>query len=191
MLKQKMNAFNLLEVPQDALDSVSYIKLVNYLGKHDSLGAVMEDSKISAADSMTRGKLFYELAKQYDDNNKVHDPENVVKVGGSALTSLTKSVKTDVDKNTVPGNAAAQKTLEDAFNDKTAHQSGNVAVAFLYKSQTQGVRDTEIRVHMKLSGGTMSSESYPKHVGDGNKIGRTWDQMCTPIPLMEDGVVVV
>ena len=195
----------------DALDTVSYIKLSNYLKKHDSLGAIVEDSKISANESMTRGALFYELAKQYDDNNHVHDSERVVKLKATAgdsekaLTSLTKEVKTEVDKNNVAGNAAAQKVLEDAYTDQTAYQSGRVAVAFLYKSQTQGVKDTEIRVHMKLSGGKKKSgqhnplnrgnntdaDAWPKHVPNDELIGRTWDQMCTPLPLMENGKPVV
>ena len=195
----------------DALDTVSYIKLSNYLKKHDSLGAIVEDSKISANESMTRGALFYELAKQYDDNNHVHDSERVVKLKATAgdsekaLTSLTKEVKTEVDKNNVAGNAAAQKVLEDAYTDQTAYQSGRVAVAFLYKSQTQGVKDTEIRVHMKLSGGKKKSgqhdpagyandakaDGWPKHIANDDLIGRTWDQMCTPLPLMENGKVVV
>lgn len=195
----------------DALDTVSYIKLSNYLKKHDSLGAIVEDSKISANESMTRGALFYELAKQYDDNNHVHDSERVVKVKAdaatseAALTSLTKEVKTEVDKNNVAGNAAAQKVLEDAYTDQTSYQSGRVAVAFLYKSQTQGVKDTEVRVHMKLSGGkkktgqhnplnkstNSDADEWPKHLANDELIGRTWDQMCTPLPLMENGSVVV
>ena len=77
----KMKDLNSLELVLLMLWTLfTYIKLANYLGKHDSLGAIVEDSKISANESMTRGKLFFELAKQYDSNNEVHDPEHVVKL---------------------------------------------------------------------------------------------------------------
>ena len=169
----------------DALDSVSYIKLANYLGKHDNLGAIVEDCKLSSNEQMDRGKLFLELARQYDNANNVHRDTKT----SDDTKPLTKSVKTDVAKESVPGDAAAQLTLENAFTDKSAHESGRVAVAFLYKSQTQGVRDTEVRVHMKLSGGkntaTVTFGTQPLAVNA--KIGRTWDQTCTVLPMMNCG----
>ena len=169
----------------DALDSVSYIKLANYLGKHDNLGAIVDDCKLSSNEQMDRGKLFLELARQYDNANNVHRDTKT----SDDTKPLTKSVKTDVAKESVPGDAAAQLTLENAFTDKSAHESGRVAVAFLYKSQTQGVRDTEVRVHMKLSGGkntaTVTFGTQPLAVNA--KIGRTWDQTCTVLPMMNCG----
>ena len=51
--------------------------------------------------------------------------------------------------------------MEKHFCDLTQFESGRVAIAFLYKSQTQGVRDTEVRVHMKVCGGVVNNSSFP------------------------------
>ena len=168
----------------DALDSVSYIKLANYLGKHDNLGAIVDDCKLSSGEHMERGNLFVELAKQYDSANNVHDADKKV----SGTSPLTKSVKTDVAKETESGNNDAQATLESAYNDKSAHESGRVAIAFLYKSQTQGVKDTEVRIHMKVCGGKAGDHEYGTQPIKGKvSIGRTWDQTCTVLPMMNCG----
>ena len=225
----------------DKLDSVSYLRLANYLGKHTNLKAVVEDSNVNSGDSMTKNQLFYELAKQFDVNNKVHDTgakstrESDIATELGSGKGLTKLVKTELDKNTDAGLTAAQTLLEKHFTDLTQFESGRVAIAFLYKSQTQGVRDTEVRVHMKVCGGVVNNASFPlaqegpgsyeaainkytcsagqsatvdaltstitaldvgmttvggaaKHVlTDGDKVGRTFEQMCTVHPLMQSG----
>lgn len=151
-------------VAADKLDSVSYLRLANYLGKHTDLAKVVEDATVNVGDSMSRSQLFYELAKQYDVNNRVHDTETSNKsarlIQIATATPLTKQVKTEIDKGTDDGLTAAQKNLEIAFTDLTQFESGRVAIAFLYKSQTQGVRDTEVLVHMKLSGGVVGGSGY-------------------------------
>jgi hypothetical protein len=227
----------------DKLDSVSYLRLANYLGKHTNLKAVVEDSNVNSGDSMTKKQLFYELAKQFDVNNKVHSTgakstreTDIASELGSGK-GLTKLVKTEIDKNTDAGLSSAQTLLEKHFCDLTQFESGRVAIAFLYKSQTQGVRDTEVRVHMKVCGGVVNNASFPlaqegpgsyeadvnkytcsadqsatvdaltstitaldvpmnaigtpavdKHIlTDGDKVGRTFEQMCTVHPLMQSG----
>jgi hypothetical protein len=218
----------------DKLDSVSYLRLANYLGKHTNLKAVVEDSNVNSGDSMTKKQLFYELAKQFDVNNKVHDTgakstreTDIASLLGNGK-GLTKLVKTEIDKNTDAGLSSAQTLLEKHFCDITQFESGRVAIAFLYKSQTQGVRDTEVRVHMKVCGGTVDNTNTPfvvegpgsydtatnKYVlksatkfdaaaangavrgravtgrnvlVSGDKVGRTFEQMCTVHPLMQSG----
>ena len=204
----------------DKLDSVSYLRLANYLGKHTNLKAVVEDSNVNSGDSMTKKQLFYELAKQFDVNNKVHDTgakstreTSIASLLGNGK-GLTKLVKTEIDKNTDAGLSSAQTLLEKHFCDITQFESGRVAIAFLYKSQTQGVRDTEVRIHMKVCGGTVDNANTPfvvegpgsfntaanalstEPVGDankakmlvgGDKVGRTFEQMCTVHPLMQSG----
>jgi hypothetical protein len=152
-------------VAADKLDSVSYLRLANYLGKHTDLAKIVEDSKVNSGDSMSRRQLFYELAKQYDVNNRVHDTQTSNKSArlidlAKRNLPLTKEVKTDIDLGTDDGVTAAQKHLEIAFTDLTQYESGRVGIAFLYKSQTQGVRDTELVVHMKLSGGVVGGSGY-------------------------------
>jgi len=154
----------------DKLDSVSYLRLSNYLGKHNTLKAVVEDSNVNSGDSMSRNQLFYELAKQYDVNNKIHSSvtksarlTNLATAMGSSHC-LTNLVKTQVDLATSSGTAAAQDELEKKFTDLTQYESGRVAIAFLYKSQTQGVRDTEVRVHMKVCGGIVGKAGFPLHL---------------------------
>jgi hypothetical protein len=154
----------------DKLDSVSYLRLSNYLGKHNTLKAVVEDSNVNSGDSMSRNQLFYELAKQYDVNNKIHSSatkssrlSDLAKAMGSNHC-LTNLVKTQVDLATSSGTAAAQDELEKKFTDLTQYESGRVAIAFLYKSQTQGVRDTEVRVHMKVCGGIVGKAGFPLHL---------------------------
>ncbi len=152
-------------VAADKLDSVSYLRLANYLGKHTDLGKVVEDATVNVGDSMSRSQLFYELAKQFDVNNRVHDTTTSNKsarlIALATGNPLTKDVKTDIDLGTDDGLTAAQVHLEAAFTDLTQFESGRVAIAFLYKSQTQGVRDTEMLVHMKLAGGVVGNDSYP------------------------------
>lgn len=154
----------------DKLDSVSYLRLSNYLGKHNTLKAVVEDSNVNSGDSMSRNQLFYELAKQYDVNNKIHSSAtksarltDLATAMGSSHC-LTNLVKTQVDLATSSGTAAAQDELEKKFTDLTQYESGRVAIAFLYKSQTQGVRDTEVRVHMKVCGGIVGKAGFPLHL---------------------------
>jgi len=197
----------------DKLDSVSYLRLSNYLGKHTDLAKVVEDANVNTGDSMSRSQLYYELAKQFDVNNRVHDTITSNKsdrLKALALqTPLTKLVKTNLDLGTSDGLVDAQKNLEAAFTDLTQYESGRVAIAFLYKSQTQGVRDTEVLVHMKLSGGVVGNPSYPsalagtgsfnsgtgaidetssaKHLQADDRVGRTFIQMCTIHPMMVDG----
>ena len=77
---------------------------------------------------------------------------------------MTNLVKTQVDLATSSGTAAAQDELEKKFTDLTQYESGRVAIAFLYKSQTQGVRDTEVRVHMKVCGGIVGKAGFPLHL---------------------------
>ena len=154
----------------DKLDSVSYLRLANYLGKHTSLKEVVEDSNVNSGDSMSRNQLFYELAKQYDVNNKVHsqatksDRETDIATAMSSDHCLTKLVKTQIDLATSTGTTNAQTELEKKFTDLTQFESGRVAIAFLYKSQTQGVRDTEVRVHMKVCGGEVGKVGFPLHL---------------------------
>ena len=151
-------------VAADKLDSVSYLRLANYLGKHTDLAKIVEDATVNVGDSMSRAQLFYELAKQFDVNNRVHDTETSNKstrlIQLATAVPLTKQVKTNIDLGTDDGLTAAQKNLEVAFTDLTQFESGRVAIAFLYKSQTQGVRDTEVLVHMKLSGGVVGGSGY-------------------------------
>jgi hypothetical protein len=154
----------------DKLDSVSYLRLSNYLGNHTTLKEVVEDSNVNSGDSMSRNQLFYELAKQYDVNNKVHSSatksarlSDIATAFGSDHC-LTNLVKTQIDLATTTGTNAAQAELEKKFTDLTQFESGRVAVAFLYKSQTQGVRDTEVRVHMKLCGGKVGETGFPLHL---------------------------
>ena len=154
----------------DKLDSVSYLRLSNYLGKHNTLKAVVEDSNVNSGDSMSRNQLFYELAKQYDVNNKIHSSAtkslrlNDLATAMGSSHCLTNLVKTQVDLATSSGTAAAQDELEKKFTDLTQYESGRVAIAFLYKSQTQGVRDTEVRVHMKVCGGIVGKAGFPLHL---------------------------
>jgi hypothetical protein len=192
----------------DKLDATSYIKLSNFLGSHDNLDEVVEASSVNADDAMSRSKLFFELAKQYDVQNRVYTSDPVVesqytsgtKNADAALKSITKAVNSALNDSSIDTqkgkNELAQGVLETAYTDNSAYESGRVAVAFLYKSQTPGVKSTEVRVHMKVSGGKVTDNHgghttvWPKHVGTGDVIGRTWDQMCTPLPLMSDGVPV-
>jgi hypothetical protein len=196
----------------DKLDSVSYLRLSNYLGKHTDLAKVVEDATVNVGDSMSRKQLYYELAKQFDVNNRVHD--TIVSNKSARLITLagqvplTKLVKTNIDLGTSDGLIAAQVNLEAAFSDLTQYESGRVAIGFLYKSQTQGVRDTEVLVHMKLSGGVVGNASYPNadagtgsfnsgtnavavgsaaHLATDDRLGRTFIQMCTVHPMMVDG----
>ena len=227
----------------DKLDSVSYLRLSNYLGKHTNLKAIVEDSNVNSGDSMSKRQLFYELAKQFDVNNKVgrafeSDREKDIATLVGEGKALTKLVKEEIDRGTDAGLSKAQEYLEKFFCDITQFESGRVAIAFLYKSQTQGVRDTEIRVHMKLCGGIVNNAKYPKVnegpgsydattnqvittaaqkanvtslggalgvmelalpaggvaaganggvLTDGDKVGRTFEQMCTIHPLMSEG----
>ena len=91
----------------DKLDSVSYLRLANYLGKHTNLKAIVEDSNVNSGDSMTKKQLFYELAKQFDVNNKVHDTgakstrETDIATELGSGKGLTKLVKTEIDKNKI------------------------------------------------------------------------------------------
>ena len=194
----------------DKLDSSSYIKLANFLGSHDNLAKVVEVSSVSSEDAMTRDKLFVELAKQYDVQNKVYEAKPVqekiytdasdVTGTDTNLKSVTKAVNEVLERSDgltqKDKNKNAQTILENVFTDRSAYASGRVAVAFLYKSQTPGVKSTEVRVHMKVSGGKVtvaqggSSAIWPKYVKTNDVIGRTWDQMCTPLPLMEDGKAI-
>ena len=217
----------------DKLDSVSYLRLSNYLGKHTNLKAIVEDSNVNSGDSMSKRQLFYELSKQFDVNNKVgrafeSDREKDIAKEIGEGKALTKLVKEEIDRGTDAGLSKAQEYLEKFFCDITQFESGRVAIAFLYKSQTQGVRDTEIRVHMKLCGGIVGNTKYPfvdqgpgsydtetkKYVlenatlfdaavgtaavrgravagknilTDGDKVGRTFEQMCAIHPLMSEG----
>jgi hypothetical protein len=155
----------------DKLDSVSFLRLSNYLSKHNTLKAVVEDAAVASGESMTRNQLFVELAKQFDINNKIHETSKSARAKAIAAnskiagpgSSLTKNVQKEIAKGTT-GTTSAQKYLEAAFCDITQFESGRCAISFLYKSQTQGVRDTEVRVHMKLSGGLVAKTSntdYP------------------------------
>lgn len=189
----------------DKLDSTSYIKLANFLGKHDNLGEVVSTSTVSPNESMTKSKLFYELAKQYDSNNLVYtsDPVKQTVYNGATpgvsvpLTSCSKAVNTWLQNekhDETTRNSKAEGVLASIYSDRSANESGRVAVAFLYKSQTPGVKSTEIRVHMKISGGQVTDNHgghegvYPKYVKTADDIGRSWEQMCTPLPLMEEGI---
>lgn len=192
----------------DKLDSTSYIKLANFLGGHDNLDEVVNNSTVSAEDAMTREKLFFELAKQYDAMNRVNFADAVTEsvysgstlTGDVALKSITKAVNTALNEKSLDTqkerNSLAAQVLGDAFSDRSAYQSGRVAVAFLYKSQTPGVKSTEVRVHMKLCGGKVKDEHgghanvWPKYVKTGDSIGRTWEETCTVLPLMKDGNAV-
>lgn len=166
----KVEEENLAGNAADKLDSVSYLKLTNYLGKHTSLKEVVEDSNVNSGDSMSRNQLFYELAKQYDVNNKVHsqatksDREKDIATAMGSSHCLTKIVKTQIDLANTTGTTNAQTELEKKFTDLTQFESGRVAIAFLYKSQTQGVRDTEVRVHMKVCGGEVGKTGFPLHL---------------------------
>jgi len=219
----------------DKLDSVSYLRLSNYLGKHTDLKSIVDDSNVNAGDSMTKKQLYSELAKQFDVNNKVGREGTGESVREKSIAKelgegkgLTKLVKTKLDLNTDTGLTDAQTLLEKHMADLTQFESGRVAIAFLYKSQTQGVRDTEVRVHMKLCGGIVSNAAYPlvqpgpgsyetaadsylcetagaavvtalagtvtgvvvagaAHLVAADKVGRTFEQMCTVHPLMASG----
>ena len=146
------------------------LRLSNYLGNHTTLKEVVEDSNVNSGDSMSRNQLFYELAKQYDVNNKVHSSATKSARLADIATAfgsdhcLTNLVKTQIDLATTTGTSAAQTELEKKFTDLTQFESGRVAVAFLYKSQTQGVRDTEVRVHMKLCGGKVGETGFSLHL---------------------------
>ena len=101
-------------LPSIAVD----VGLSNYLGKHTNLKAIVDDSNVNSGDSMSRNQLFYELAKQYDVNNKIHS--SAVKslrltdlaTSMGADHCLTNLVKTQVDLATSSGTVNAQTELE-------------------------------------------------------------------------------
>ena len=174
----------------DKLDSVSFLRLSNYLSKHNNLKAVVEDAAISSGDSMTKYQLFVELAKQFDINNKIHESVKSTRLKTIAAntkiagpgSSLTKNVQRELAKGSNEGNSEAQRYLEAAFCDLTQFESGRCAIAFLYKSQTQGVRDTEVRVHMKLSGGVVKASTntdYPFALAGGGSYDLTNNRYST------------